>query len=131
MSNSRTFHISRQKVAEKEGSTMTDTITIDGVKCICTDNCITIRRSYLIDSKDAFHFCLKLKAATKNRYKRSEESWAAELVAHNMLYSANMFKAHVVDTELEEHEKLHRRIAYRLIYCGYKILTHSNNKEED
>lgn len=100
---------------------MKNKIKIDGTICHCNEDAIIVKYSHLIDCKDAKHFCYKLKEATAGYYTRSASSWTAELVAHNILYHANLFKVHVVDTDLEEEEKLHRRIAYRIIYIGYLV----------
>ena len=100
---------------------MKSKIKLDGITCYCNEDAIIIKYSHLIDCKDAKQFCRKLKQITEGYYVRSASSWTAELVAHNILYHANLFHVHVVDTDLEENEKLHRRIAYRIIYWGYLI----------
>ena len=94
---------------------------IQGVTCICRPTLITIKNSYKIDYVDAEKFCRKLKIATNMDYTRSIKSWTSELIAHKFLYDKKLFVSHVKDTDLDEFESLHRRVAYKVIHLIYNL----------
>ena len=86
-----------------------------------TENNIHIIDSYLITSKDLMQEHLKTirRGAFLNggfEYKRSNESWLREWCAHNWLYDHNIEKDRTKDVDLNENEKLWKRLGYFIIY---------------
>lgn len=93
-----------------------EVIEVNGIRCNLRPDMITVKYSYTIDYKDVCRFCEKLKVATGSKYKRSARSWMKEIVAHNMLLNIGLFESHVADTDLDENEKLYRRVCYDVMY---------------
>lgn len=58
-----------------------------------------------------FYFIMK----TGYKSRRSINSWIREWKAHNRVYKLGMFKKRTKDCDLEEGEKLYRRIIYWII----------------
>ena len=97
------------------------TKTVRGVKCIYNEKNIKIKKSHTIPYDKVEEFCTVLKDRLPLEYKRSVKSWAKEIIAHNLLYSRNLFSVHTDDTDLEENEKWYRLLSYNIIYLLFKI----------
>lgn len=95
--------------------------TIDGIVCKYNNDNVAVHDSYKIHNEDAFKFCEKLRAELPIEYKRSTKSWAKEIIAHTILFNHNIYPLHCIDTDLSEHEYIHRLIAYEVIYIGWKL----------
>lgn len=93
---------------------------IDGIRCTYTDKVITVKKSYRIRYDDVADFCVKLKEELPFKYKRTPESWAREIIAHNFFYEINMFKDHAEDTDIDENESAFRLFVYDVIYLLYR-----------
>lgn len=96
-------------------------LVIEGVKCVFDQETITIKKSYQVADEDAGHFCKMLKEKLPLTYHRTAKSWEKELIAHNYFYNKGMFLDHTVDTDLAEHEHLHRLVLYEVVYLRYRI----------
>ena len=94
-------------------------IKIDGIRCVFTKEVVTIKKSRRIEYEDIPEFCKKLKEQLPYAYKRTTHSWVKEVIAHNFLYDLDLFTAHTEDTDLEEHEKLHRLVSYEFLYIAH------------
>lgn len=69
--------------------------------------------SYKIKNKSDMRAILStFKLNTGYKSKRSIRSWLREWRFHNRLYRLGLFKSHTKDCDLEENEKIHRRIIY-------------------
>jgi hypothetical protein len=96
-------------------------INIEGHMCICCDTYVTIVDSHQVPECDIPRFISKLRAEINNSpklkdlYKRSEESWIKEWIAHNRLYKRNLFVDHTKDVDLDEKESLFRLFCYQFI----------------
>lgn len=90
-------------------------IKIDGHKCICMNDGVSIVNSY--DIKDPEEFIGKLIKELNGdfNYKRTKESWVKELYVHNLLYKYGMFKSHTRTTDLCEDESVCRLIGYNVL----------------
>ena len=91
-------------------------IDICGVKIRYDEECISIIDSYKIHDKDTMRVTLECFIMETNYESiRSIESWIREWKAHNRLYKLGLFKSHTKDCDLEENEKLHRLLVYRIL----------------
>ena len=96
-------------------------VEINGIRCLLYTDLVKVKHSYCISYDEVSRFCDRLKAVTGTRYKRSAKSWEHEVVAHNMLFHVGLFESHVIDTDLDDHESIHRRTCYVLLYMLHKI----------
>ncbi len=77
---------------------------------------IRIVDSYKIKKKqDMIEILMNFKSQTNFKSKRTIKSWIKEWKSHNLMYKLNLFKNHTKDCDLEENEKLYRRIIYWII----------------
>ena len=97
-------------------------IKIDGYKCICLNDAITIVNSYDIKNPEEFIGKLIKELDGDFNYKRTRESWIKELYVHNLLYKYGLFKSHTRSTDLCEDESLYRLIAYNILMPIAKII---------
>lgn len=80
------------------------------------NNNIKIVDSYKITSKKTMKKILnKFLSKTGYKTKRSIKSFILEWKAHNLMYNMGIFIRHTKDTDLEQNEKLYRRICYQIL----------------
>ena len=80
------------------------------------DKNVRILNARRVKSKHIMKTVLRLFLMETNyKSRRSIKSWVKEWKAHNRLYKWGLFKEHTVDCDLEEHEKVHRLIAYAIL----------------
>lgn len=74
---------------------------------------IRIIDSYKIRRKEnMLEILIWFKLKTNFHSKRTFDSWIREWKSHNRMYRLGMFRSHTKDCDLEENEKLYRRIIY-------------------
>lgn len=99
---------------------MDTTIVIRNIRCIYGEDGVVIKDSFRILNCDALDFCQELRDNIPYTYKRTVKSWAKEVIAHNVMYDANLYPLHVIDTDLNDDEKWYRLLGYDIIYFLYK-----------
>lgn len=91
-------------------------IKINGIKIEYTVGNVRILNPHNINTKEKIREILTVfKVKTGYTSTRTMNSWIREWRAHNRLYKWGLFLSHTNDCDLEENEKLHRRIAYLFI----------------
>ena len=91
-------------------------INIWGIKIKYDKKCVTIMDSHKVKSEIKMTLILaNFKHMTGYKSKRTIESWIREWKAHNRLYKLGLFRSHTKDCDLEEDEKLHRLLIYRIL----------------
>lgn len=94
-------------------------VYIKNLICECTENNIHINNSYTIKTeKEMLFFLNQIKniLGVKYKYTRSFDSMVKEWYAHNILYNFGLFRNHTKDVDLNEDEKIIRKILYNIIY---------------
>ena len=90
--------------------------------CISSDN-IHIADSYLITEVDDMYVILediREQAFSEGlEYNRSNESWANEWLAHNVMYSIGISRDRTASVDLDENESWWRKLLYALISLFY------------
>lgn len=92
------------------------TIKIGKVKIEYDCGNVRIVESYKIRDEQQMIYILKeFKNRTGYKSKRTLESWVTEWKAHNLMYRLGLFRTHTNDCDLEENEKKHRLIIYKIL----------------
>lgn len=77
---------------------------------------VRIKDSYKIRKVEDMIIILSLfKIRTNYNSKRNLKSWLKEWKTHNRLHRLGLYRSHTKDCDLEENEKLHRLIAYKIL----------------
>jgi len=102
---------------------MTESKCIHGFKVYYDENRITVMRAHMLNYSEIPNFCTDLKRMIPFEYRRSEKSWAKELVATNFIYAMKMFESSSVDTDIRDDENPIRLLYYNIIYLIYRWYT--------
>ena len=82
---------------------------------VSADN-VHIENSYRVKRvEDMRDILIRIRASTMYQYKRTDDSWVNEWLAHNWLYSLEYEKERTGSVDLSEKESRWRRLAYNVI----------------